>query len=139
MNYNHQVKAQAVKMAQAPYVAYNNVFDIHVFKQCMQYHLVPSSIQSLIMSALTFGECLDKVANRVVHAYHQSHGATTAICETQAEMNEQIVAMMQLRFDRSVEEIEMIIADLCEFKVEMNEYNRDCPMLMGVGNTGTYN
>ncbi len=136
---NHQVKANAIKQAQAPYVAYDNVFDLHVFKQCVQYHLVPDSIRELIFSSLSFEECLDAVANRVVHAYRESDGATIAVDEMQAEINEQIIEMMQFRFDRSVGEIEMIVGDLCEFKVEQGEYNRHCPMLTETYGTGTYN
>lgn len=139
MRSNHQVKADAVRQAKAPYVQYDNVFDLHVFKQCVQYHLVPNSIRDLIFSSLSFEECLDAVANRVVHAYHKSNGATLSVDEDQAEINEQIIEMMQFRFDRSIAEIESIVGDLCEFKVEQGEYNRNCPMLTETYGTGTYN
>ena len=116
----------------------SNIFDLHVYKQCSTYDLVPVAIQQLIFSDLSFEECLDSVANRVVHQYHESYGATRHIDEHQAEVNEQIILMMQYRFDRSITEIETIITDLCEYKVEVGEYNRECPMLTGTYNTTTY-
>ncbi|MFY0658111.1 MAG: hypothetical protein JXR12_15340 [Neptunomonas phycophila] len=130
---------EAVKIANKPYEQYGpNVIDMRAFQQCIQYPLVPKSIQELIFSNLTFEQCLDKVANRIVHQYHESEAATMVIDEDQIEINEQMIQMMQYRFDRSTNEIQEIIGDLCQYKVEVGEYDRACPLLTGTYGTATY-
>ncbi len=129
----------AVEIARRPYEKHgSNIFDLHVFKQCSQFPMVPQSIQELIFSDLTFEQCLDKVANRIVHQYHESEAATVVIDEDQIEINEQIIALMQYRFDRSVAEIHEIVGDLCQYKVEVGEYDRQCPLLTGTYGVATY-
>ena len=117
----------AVKLAQHDTIC--NVFDLQVYKRCIQYNMVPEDIQNQILTALSLEECLDQVSDRVVHEYHQSQGATSTICETQAETTEQIVDMIHSKFNISVESISEIISDLCAYKVESNLHNPESPMV----------
>lgn len=134
MAYSTQVQTAVETSRQQHANGGSNIYDLHVYRQCKQYDMIPQSIQQLILSSLTFEECLDKLANRIVHQYHESESATTQIDLNQIEINEQIIELMQYRFDRSVPEIHSIVGDLCQYKVEVGEYNCQCEML-----TGTYN
>lgn len=124
------ITQRAVSLSRRPFASRgDNIFDLHLFSLIRKYHMVPSHIAESIFTEMTFEDCLDAVANRVVHEFYESDKSRSTINEDQAETNEQMIQMIQERFDRSVDEIQEIVQDLCQFKVETGEYNPSCPLL----------